>query len=370
MKIAILGIKTLPAKAGADRVVEKLLENYSSLNEYYIYLIRSDNNRLTCNKNLHYIYIPYFGGKHLKAFSYFLFCTLHFILKGDYDIVHIHNSDFGFFTFLIKMKKRTKIVGTFHGDPYLRTKWSNAAKLYLKLSEIFFIRNSDILTSVSRVKCKEIDINKNKKIVYIPNGIERDPNIVSAPAQLKKIFDLRKNEYFLFACGRLDSTKGLHHLISAYLKGNFRYKLLIIGDFSHDKMYSKKIEDLASRNKNIILNKNLLNKNDLFYVLKNSKLFIFPSEIEAMSMMLLEAISCESNIICSNIEENIEIVGDNYKYLFQNKDDVDLLIKMNDALNDKDLERNMSELKKAIIYKFNWQTIANKYEQIYYSIKN
>ena len=367
MRIAVLGIKSLPAKAGADRVVEKLLENYSRSNEYYIYLMNNGNGqKLSCDNNLHYIYMPFFGGKHLKAFSYFFFCSLHYLFKNKYDVAHIHNSDFGLFTNLIKIKRNAKIIGTFHGDPYLRAKWSRFAKQFLIMSEYFFIKNADLLTTVARSKVQKI--NGRKKIVFLPNGLEKNTNDNNDPEFVEKTFGVKKHDYFLFACGRLDSTKGLHHLIDAYMQGDFDHPLLVIGDFSHDKMYSKKIEAVASRNKNIILKKELLSKEDLLNTIKNAKIFVFPSEVEAMSMVLLEAISCSVPVICSDIEENIDIVGTDYKYRFQNKNASDLLEKINSAINDEQLDSCVTKLHVKVEKDFDWKEIAEKYEQLYCSI--
>ena len=36
LNIAVLGIKTMPAVAGADRVVEQLLEHFSPKNDYWV----------------------------------------------------------------------------------------------------------------------------------------------------------------------------------------------------------------------------------------------------------------------------------------------------------------------------------------------
>ncbi|HEY5124855.1 MAG TPA: glycosyltransferase family 4 protein [Ignavibacteria bacterium] len=367
MKISILGIKTLPANAGADRVVENFLENSSNNNQFTIYLSRVDNNqKLKCTDSRIYIYIPTINSKYLKAFIFFLLSSLHFLIKGRCDIAHIHNSDFGLFNILIWFKRKTKIIGTFHGNPYQRDKWNILAKLYLKISEYFFIRFSDFLTTVAESKIQEIPEKYRNKIIYIPNGINAD-NPLSNNINLND-YGLLAKEYILFACGRLDKTKGLHHLIKAFQVLNLPLKLFVIGDFSHDKNYVLELEKLINNDDNIICYRQLFPKEELNFILKNCRMFVFPSEVEAMSMMLLETIALNVPFVCSDIPENISIVGKDYKYLFENKNSVDLRNVIQLALNDKNILKEIENLYNKVKTRYNWKIISSDYNLLYEKI--
>jgi len=369
MRIAILGIKTYPAFAGADRVVENLINNFSNSNEYYIYLSSIDNiKHLECSKNLHFIYIPTVESKHLKAFIYFLFSSLHLFIKGKYDIAHVHNSDFGLFNLILKLKPKLKVLSTFHGNPYQRNKWSSFAKFYLKISEFFFIRFSDHLTTVAESKLNEMPSKYLTKVTYIPNGIqigEQKLEKVTLPQEIQNNI----NKYILFACGRLDSTKGLHHLINAFNSIETDLKLVIIGDFNHDLQYSSIIFNSINLNQNIIVFNRLFDKNTLNLIIASSFMFVFPSEIEAMSMMLLEVIAQETRLICSNIPENIAVVGHDYPYLFTNKNSFDLSQKILNMIDDPQTTRLKQKLYEKIITEFNWEKISKQYEKLYSLIK-
>jgi glycosyltransferase involved in cell wall biosynthesis len=360
MNIAILGIKTLPAVAGADRVVEKLVENYSSSHQYSIYLLKGTGIPLHSESNIHYIMIPSLKGKHLRAFSYFLFCTFHVLIKGQYEIVHIHNSDFGLFCLPLRFIRGMKIIGTFHGDPYERAKWGGFAKWYLRLSERLFIRSCDALTSVSKFKVAEAS-----EIVYIPNGIETVTCGFQNKSNGDLPYNLRPNNYLMFACGRLDSTKGLHTLLDAYTEGNIEIPLFVIGDCEHDVEYSNLIEKKVSSNCNVIIVKKLLPKQLLLDLISMSRLFIFPSEVEAMSMMLLEAISCKKNVVCSNIKENTELVGEDYPYLFDVKDKISLLKQIERIMNDENSQAVADTLYARCVKRYSWKSITSQYESLY-----
>lgn len=373
-KIAILGVKTYPAFAGADRVVENLINNYSEDNEYYLYLCSDLNGqKLPCAKNLHYIYLSSVSGKHLRAIVYFFKTALHLLFKGNYDLIHVHNSDFGLFLPLVWLKNRN-IISTFHGDPYQRAKWSKSIKLMFKIGELFFVNFSKKITSVDENKLPFIESIYQKQAIYIPNGIEFNENLNEQAFDTEpSLFSELPKKYIFFACGRLDKTKGLHTLLEAFNSLDFPIDLIAVGDFTHDAEYAKKIELLASGNKKITLIKSLMPKNRLLKLLDEAELFVFPSEVEAMSMMLLEAISVKAPVIASDIPANVSVLGKDYPLYFNDQDILDLLGKMEYFLK---LGKNSSEIKELTTQlfneakiKFNWKNIAAKYENEYTKLK-
>jgi glycosyltransferase involved in cell wall biosynthesis len=359
MRIAVLGIKHLPAFAGADRVVEQLLDHSSEGNEYTVYLLRDGLPRLSSTRNRHYVYIPGLKGKHLRPFSYFLFCCFYYLVKGRYDIAHVHNSDFGLFCPLLKLKRRVHVIGTFHGDPYEREKWSALAKSFLRLSEWFFTHSCDVLTSVASSKQVQ-----GRTVQYIPNGVE-----LWTPPQVESDFPYRElgleeGRYVMFACGRLDRTKGLHHLLRGYRDLPGTERLLAVGDFSHDRGYSKAVREMADDDSRVVLYDGLLDRTTLFDVIHHSSVFVFPSEVEAMAMMLLETIACRKIVVCSDIPENVAVVGSDYPFLFKSKDASSLGSVLQEAL------RSLGEAEIATTYKrvmesFRWDAIATNYERLY-----
>ncbi len=369
MNVAILGIKTLPAVAGADRVVEKLLENFSGENDYWIYLRKDTSSKTVCHDNLHFIHVPALSGKHLGSFSYFFLCCVHYLLKGRYDLAHVHNSDFGFFVPLLRLKFRVPILGTFHGDPYTRQKWGRFAKFYLRLSERFFVQFCHRLSSVSRFKGRVNGLWSSKQVDYIPNGV--DPYFQESHPESLDLADmaLMPGAYVLFACGRLDSTKGLHHLLSAWESVDTPLKLCVVGDFTHDAAYSARVDARIAADASIVAQRRLLGREALLELVRNCKLFVFPSEYEAMSMMLLEAISCKRPVLCSDIPANRELLVPDYPYLHRTKDSDSLAERLQAALTDTRLEDWSSRLYERCMHEYAWDSIASAYESLYASLK-
>jgi glycosyltransferase involved in cell wall biosynthesis len=359
--VAVLGIKALPAYAGADRVVEHVLDHSSPNNAYTVYLIRDDAPPLSCTSTKRYIYMPAMKGKYVRAPSYFLLCCLHYLAKGRYDVAHVHNSDFGIFCPLLKLKRRVRIVGTFHGDPATREKWNWLAKAFLRASESVFVRACDMLTSVSADKAVA-----GRAVHHIPNGADSSPSVGRHEVeQQRPDLAVTEGEYVMFACGRLDRTKGLHHLLDAYRDLATDERLLAVGDFRHDAKYSRAVEDAGLADPRVVLHKTLLEQSVLCEVLRGCSVFVFPSEVEGMSMMLLEAISHAKVVVCSDIPANVAVVGADYPFLFASRDPAALGDVLERALDASGGAWDAERLRDRITSTFSWDRIARSYERLY-----
>jgi glycosyltransferase involved in cell wall biosynthesis len=369
LNVAVLGIKAIPAVAGADRVVEQLLENFSPKNDYWVYVRGDTAVAESAQRNVHFVRLPALAGKHLGSFTFFLACSLHYLRQQHYDVAHVHNSDFGLFVPLLRLKRSVPVLGTFHGDPYTRKKWGKFARAFLRLSERCFVQFCSRLTSVSKFKSAGNGLLTRRLVDYVPNGINVEPDDGDGDALLTSL-RLEPRRFLLFACGRLDPTKGLHRLLDAYERADPEERLLILGDFSHDPDYSRNIERHIAAHygdapERVCVVRELLPRARLLRVLRACKLFVFPSEYEAMSMMLLEAVSSRAPIVCSDLPENLAVLGDDYPFAYPASEAGALAHTIERALADRDWERRTDELHARCVRDFSWTAVARRYEEIY-----
>jgi len=147
--------------------------------------------------------------------------------------------------------------------------------------------------------------------------------------------------------------------------------LVIAGDLEQIEEYKNEIFSL-SKSLNIIFKGLIKDKKELLTIIYNSTLFIFPSLLEAMSMMLLEAASVKTPIICSDIKENKDIFNEDEVLFFKTNNEIDLSQKIDYALNNIDemklrAERALKKLQR----EYNWENISKDYSNLYNSlIKN
>ena len=369
MNVAVLGIKTIPAVAGADRVVEQLLEHFSPNNDYWVYVRADTTVAQPAQRNIHLVRVPALTGKHLGSFTFFLVCSLHYLFQKHYDIAHVHNSDFGLFMPLLRLKRSVPVLGTFHGDPYTRKKWGAFARAFLRFSEFCFVQCCNRLTSVSKFKSAGNGLLTRRPIDYVPNGVNIESDDQDGDPLLTSL-RLQPRTFILFACGRLDPTKGLHHLLDAYERADPQERLLVLGDFAHDPDYSREIERRITARygdspHRVCVVRELLPRARLLRVLRACKLFVFPSEYEAMSMMLLEAVSSKAPIVCSDLPENLAVLGADYGFAYPATDADALAATMERALSDRDWARRTEELYARCVREFSWPAVARRYEEIY-----
>ena len=368
MKIAVLGSKSLPAFAGADRVAENIVQHLPADDghRYHVYVVRTPAQPRAFEPapNVRVIPIPALNGKHSKATTYFFLSALHCALVLRPDLAHVHDSAFGPFAWILRvLRPRMPLLGTFHGNPYERAKWSRFAKAFLRFSESAFIRACRALTTVARAKVADVQARSHTPIEFIPNGVNPKPEIPKT--LLAEKYGLVPGRYLMFAAGRMDPTKGLHHLLDAYDQLRPDLPLLVVGGFEgHNQDYSEQLLARCRATEHLVLIPKLLAQPELFELVAGAKLFVFPSEIEAMSMMLLEVISCGVPVLASDIAENVEVTGADYPWLFRNADPTHLAEKLAEFLR-AGPGPEIAALRERCGRDFNWTAIALRYLALY-----
>jgi len=365
-KIAYIGIKGLPSKGGAERAVEAIINRLKGKHKLAVYCSGRYTPKDANLPGVELIRIPCFSGKHLRSFSLFLLSAFHAILKGGYDLIHLHNAEACFIVPFLRTRYR--VIVTSHGPAYAREKWSKIAKSLLRLMEYFFVIFPNRLTSVSLPMAKEYEARLGREVQYIPNGVEnRLPvNLEVARQTLEK--NGVRGEYVLFVAGRMDRTKGCHLLLDAFRRVDSDLNLVVIGDSQTDQAYSLRLRELGD--KRVYFIPFIADKGEFFGILAKAKIFIFASTIEAMSMALLEAASLGVPIICSDIPANTAVLPEHALH-FRSGNVEDLWAKLNWAIAHPEKMKEMGlKTKEWVNQEFSWDVIAGKYDHLYQSVHN
>jgi glycosyltransferase involved in cell wall biosynthesis len=111
--------------------------------------------------------------------------------------------------------------------------------------------------------------------------------------------------------------------------------------------------------------------NVLMALISKADLFIFPSETEGMSIMLLEVASVGSPIIASDIPENKQVFSSNEVVFFKTKDSADLADKIQYALSHvQEMRKLANNCQEKVYSDYLWLNIASLYKQVYLSLLN
>lgn len=362
-RIAYIGIKGLPSQAGADRVVEAIVRGVDK--EQYQPVVYCSGRVVppgTTLPGIELVRTPTLPGKHLHATSLFLFAALHALFFGRYALIHIHNVEACFVAPLLRL--RYKVIATSHGSAQARDKWSKAAKKLIQLTEYPFILFPNAITSVSKPLADYYEAQYKRDVHYFPNGVDESVEIdLEAARKILAQHGVEPGQYILFAAGRVIPTKGCEYLLQAMQQIDADVSVLIVGDTSQVPAYEKRLRRLADERVHFC--SFIRSKGTLFGLVQMAQLFVFPSTVEAMSMMLLEVASVGTPIICSDIPENESVLPDEALF-FRSADSDDLREKLQWGLaNAQQMALLAEKARDRVNAHFRWHEIVTSYETLY-----
>ena len=141
-------------------------------------------------------------------------------------------------------------------------------------------------------------------------------------------------------------------------------KLVIAGDTSDTDEYVKMLKEKASGNPNIIFT-GFISGDILTEIYSNAYVVTLPSDIEGMSLSLLEALAYGNAVLCSDIPENT-LVTENKALHFRKSDATDLAKKLQAMCDDEDIVKNLKNgASEFILSKYNWNDVAGSTYELY-----
>ncbi|OGC57890.1 hypothetical protein A3H26_01570 [candidate division WWE3 bacterium RIFCSPLOWO2_12_FULL_36_10] len=278
-----------------------------------------------------------------------------FVYKKKYDLVHAHAFLPGITARLLMISKGIPAILTVHGTS-IGTGLLSLLSEYVEKFLLTQVRYSTQIT-VSRdfLKIKNI----NKKIIYIPNGIDIDR---FDRIQIQKAIDST-----LIFVGRLHPQKNLETLIQAVaiLTKDFPdIQLLIVGNGKQKALLKKLIQTLHLKNHVKLLGQK--SGLDLIRLYKSSNIFILPSIYEGQPLTLLEAWAAKLPVIVSNTGDCQYLVKDGKNgYLINNiLDSIQIAKVIKKALIDKNTNK-MGQNGYNLVKKYSWEKSAQETFKVY-----
>lgn len=280
---------------------------------------------------------------------------------GDYDVVHFHAEGPCAALWIPKLFGK-KCVATVHGLDWQREKWGKGfASKYIKFGEKILAKYADEVIVLSKSAYDYFKETYNRETVIIHNGISR-PDRKEAEL-ITNIYGLKKDEY-ISVVSRLTAEKGIHYLIDAYSKIKTDKKLVIAGDTSDTDDYVKLLKEKAGNNPNIIFT-GFVSGDILNEIYSNTYINVLPSDLEGMSLSLLEALAYKNALLCSDIPENTLVAEDRAIYFKKSNTD-DLADKLQTLCNDISLvEKYRDGVDEFILNKYSWQDVAKATYSLY-----
>jgi len=303
--------------------------------------------------------LPTIHSKHLETVVHTFLSTLH-AMFSDYDIVHYHCLGPALFSFLPRLAGKKTVV-TVQGLDWQRRKWRWIASHILRLGEIAAVTLPNATMVVSHTLQQYYWQRYQRQTTYIPNGAAQVRRCT--PRQLTK-WGLEPDHYILFL-GRFSPEKNCHLLIDAFEHIRTDMKLVLAGGSSHSDAY---VKSLRRRQSEQIRFLPWTSGADLEELLSNAALFVLPSDLEGLSLALLDAMAAGVCVLTSDIPENDEVVADT-GFTFHRGDQTDLERMLDLLVRNPDLRRrSASRSQKRIQSEYAWPALARAIETSYHEV--
>lgn len=249
--------------------------------------------------------------------------------RGDNDIIHFHSvfeglggkadivSDFSNMSDVKKSITLYDLIPLIYKETYLSD--DNVRKWYFNKIRLCF--EADLLLAISEAS-KEDAINilgiPEDKVINISGAIDNNKFYKMSKKNIdEKGYILRKyniNKPFMMYTGGIDFRKNIESSIKAFSqikKKHFEnYQYVIVCKISeHEKEhFGNLLKELNISSKKVIFT-GFVSDEELNYLYNMAKLFIFPSIYEGFGLPVLEAMTCGTIVIGSNVSSVPEIIG-------------------------------------------------------------
>ena len=234
----------------------------------------------------------------------------------DTEYHYIHSAELGI---AFWKKKNIKLVYHVHGDPCQTLKISRfplfRMQIFTNLYWVFIaktIKKSEkIIWAADRSKQLYLEQQPKMKQEVDSKSITIHSSFDNKLISDKKSITPLKNRYHLVTVGRLSRVKRIDFIIDVLAKlisENIDIDLIICGDGEERNSLEEKAKDLKLSDRVVFLG--LTNRVQIATILSDSEVFVFASENEAMSLVVLESLYMGIPVVSTNVGDIPYVVKD------------------------------------------------------------
>jgi glycosyltransferase involved in cell wall biosynthesis len=361
LRIAFIGGRGVISKySGIETYYEEVGKRLVAMgHEVTIYCRNHFTPDLPEHNGMRLVRFPTVRSKHLETLIHTFLSSLH-AMTQRYDVVHYYALGPALFSFLPRLFRKKSAV-TVQGLDWQRKKWGRAASAILKLGERASARLPNGTMVVSRTLQQHYREAHGIEAFYVPNGgLLRER---TGSAKLSE-WGLESGKYILFL-GRFSPEKGCHLLVEAFEQLDTDVKLVMAGAASYCDDYSRELREHAGDRIRIL---DWVSGDALDELLTNAMIFVLPSDLEGLSLALLDAMGAGLCVLASDVPENREAI-EGAGFTFRRGDAADLADRLRFLIaNPAAREAAGKSARRRVEDEYQWQGIAEQIEHAYFNI--
>jgi glycosyltransferase involved in cell wall biosynthesis len=362
MKIAVIGVKGLPStQGGIERYCEEFYSRLVAQGHSVDLFARSSYIEqpwfsIYKYKGVRVICLPSLPLRGLDALTSSALGALASTIKG-YDIVHFHALGPALFSWLPRIASSARIIVTCQGLDWQRAKWGKFSRQIIYWGERAAVKYAHELVVVSEALRSYFQKTYSRDTAYIPNGpgqyAESNPQFTYV-----RSLNLKPKNYILFL-GRLVPEKRPDILLEAFQRLQPQgWKLVFTGGVSDTVEFTSELVNMADNNPNIIFTGELQGKY-LAEVVRGAGLFVLPSDLEGLPLVMLEAMREGIPIVASDIPPHRQLLAQERGLLFQAGNVNSCIHSLQEALaHPLEMENRATKAQKYVEVNYNWDKIT------------
>jgi glycosyltransferase involved in cell wall biosynthesis len=364
-RIAVFGFRSIPPRpgcSGADKFAEELYVRLAARGYRVIGYNRvyDDQSAASCDyKGIHLLNLRTFRRPGIEALWHSAKVTAHIIRHNTGDVVHVQNGGNSIFIPILRMFGK-KVFLTEDGAEWDRGKWPWYARLYLRAMTYLTAHIPDGVIFDNVFVREMFEKRFGRSYHFIPYGSE--PQKDEPATDVLERLGLKARDYCLFV-GRFIPEKGLQYLIPAFEKVPTDMKLVVVGGANQGSEFAERVTRTVDPR---IIFPGYMYGADVHTLMRQAYAYIQPSDLEGLSPAVLENMGLGTPVICSDIRENLFVVGDT-AITFRRSDVEALAAAIRYAIaNGAQLDQNAASAAKRSAEMFSWESVATQHEAVFF----
>jgi glycosyltransferase involved in cell wall biosynthesis len=361
LRIAFIGGRGVASKySGIETYYEEVGKRLAGMGHQVTAYCRTHfTPEINEHNGVHIVRLPTIRSKHLETLVHTFLSTMH-VLMQPCDIVHYHALGPALFSFIPRLVGKRTVV-TVQGLDWQRKKWGRIASAVLRVGERAAVSFPNHTMVVSRTLQDSYRRAYGVDTTYVPNG-----GLLRERRLSHKLWDwdLEPGKYILFL-GRFSPEKGCHVLLEAYKKLDTEIKLVMAGASSYCDDYSRELRAHAGERVKML---DWVSGEALAELLTNAMIFVLPSDLEGLSLALLDAMGAGLCVVASDVAENREAI-EGAGFTFRRGDAEDLAERLRFLIANPAVRDAAGQAAKIRVRNhYQWQGVASEIERVYFKM--
>ena len=302
-------------------------------------------------------YLPSLRTKSTETITRTLLAVIHASVR-KFDVVYLCGVGNSILAGILKLAGSRVIVNV-DGDDFRRQKWHPFARAWLKWSERWATKLSDVVIADNQTVVERYRRDYGFEATYLSYGTPERPKEVGKGAL--ELLGLKAGEYVLYV-GRLTPENLVDLLVRAYGKVKGDWPCVVVGPAGYEVEYGIQLHRLAGPRVKLV---GPVYGKGYEELSANCGIFVLPGVVEATRLVLLDQMGFGSAIVYQDCPATREVIGDAGLAFGGVDPEKDLAEKLSGLIgNSGERERLRKAARERAEKIYSWEKVTDRYEEI------